>query len=189
MSMITAPSENTSAARRSCCVSAHVCTTAVLISGAEAKPEFVAAALIVRLLPELILDIAEGICDRVLLWSFFRMTRDVSRSDVCARVRIVVYIPSEAMAAADDLLSCSREKFPRDVGMKEYEVDVGFIVSTRRCSQLQLDRALRPEDPSSDLIFSGLTRLAVRPPELPITLEGAVVCIVTALLHRSCINM
>ena len=94
-------------------------------------------------------------------------------------------MPSETTDASVDLLSCSREKLPRDVGINEYEVDVGFIVSTRRCSELQLERALWPEDPSLVLTFSGLTRLAVRPPELPMTLDGAVVCIVTALFHRS----
>jgi hypothetical protein len=75
------------------------------------------------------------------------------------------------------------------VGINEYEVDVGFIVSTRRCSELQLERGLRPEDPSSEVSLSGLVRLAVRPPEVPMTLDGAVVCIVTALFHRSYIHL
>ena len=66
--MMTAPNENMSAARRSCWVDAHVCTTAVFVSGPAAKPEFFTAALMVWLLPELAFDIAEGICDLVLLW-------------------------------------------------------------------------------------------------------------------------
>lgn len=85
-----------------------------------------------------------------------------------------------------DLLSWRREKLPRDVGMNEYEIDVGFMVSTRLDSVLQLERGLRPGDPSPAMAFSGLIRLAVRPPEAPMTLDGAVVCIVTALFHRSC---